>query len=148
MERIIEIIPAFDKRYTTPGKNYGVHGVDMRFVLKGNEGAVQFVLYTNWHLPHVEKELDSRTDIGFPHLSCHPQPADLGYHSPRPVYEGHKVVNDKCPYIDGRPCYYDGSGLNAEEVYKVMVEKGGDAMWKELKDYYDRTFKKVEEVAG
>ena len=45
-----------------------------------------------------------------------------------------------CPYI-GKPCYYDGSGLRAEEWEKVWLEKGADAIWalleKEWKDVYE-----------
>ena len=50
----ITIAPAYDKRNIDPKKNYGgIHGCEMRFVLKGECGAVQFVLYTNWQLPHL-----------------------------------------------------------------------------------------------
>lgn len=34
-ERIVEFTPAFDKRSSDPSKDYGIHGVDMRMVLKG-----------------------------------------------------------------------------------------------------------------
>jgi hypothetical protein len=83
MERIVEFNPAYDKRDSDPSKNYGIHGVNLRMILKGTKGAIQFVVYTNWHLPHVQAELDRRHD----HILCHPMPADLGYHSPTPRYE-------------------------------------------------------------
>ena len=57
-ERIVEFTPAFDKRSSDPSKDYGIHGVDMRMVLKGENAATQFVLFTNWHLPHVHDELN------------------------------------------------------------------------------------------
>ena len=57
MEKIVKFYPAFDRRKDPKG-NYGIHGVDMRMILKGDKGAVQFVLYTNWHLPHVQEELN------------------------------------------------------------------------------------------
>lgn len=140
MERIIEFSPAYDKR-----PKYGIHGVELRMVLKGPEGAVQFLLYTNWHLAHVQKELDEWVDSHYPHLSCHPLPADLGYHSPVPRFEGHALINDDpCPYLDGKPCYYDGSGLNAKQIYKVLVEEGGEAVWRELEYFYHKVFKSDE----
>ena len=37
-------------------------------------------------------------------------------------------------------CYYDGSGLNADKLRDIMLEKGSDAVWKELEDYYHETF--------
>lgn len=149
MEKLIKFYPAFDKRNPEPGKNYGIHGVDLRMILKGDKGVVQFVLYTNWMLPHVTKEMDRRTlkearegtlnDIS---LWCtyHPQPADLGYHSPVPMYEGQNVCSESCEYLDGKPCYYDGSGLNAESIYEVLLKEGSDGVWRELKDFYKNVF--------
>jgi len=138
MEKLIKFYPAS-----------GSHGVDLRMILKGNKGAVQFVLYTNWMLPHVTKEMDIRilkearqgalSDIS---LRCtyHPLPADLGYHSPVAIYEGQDICSESCEYLDGKPCYYDGSGLNAERIYEVLLEEGSDGVWRELEDFYKNVF--------
>jgi hypothetical protein len=151
MERIVIFSPAFDKRHPEPGKNYGIHGVELKMVLKGDKGATQFVLYTNWMLPHVTKEMDNRilresttgrlSDIS---LRCtyHPLPADLGYHSPVPQYEGQSICSQSCEYLDGKPCYYDGSGLNAERIYEVLLKEGSEGVWKELENYYNDLFGK------
>ena len=133
-ERIITFSPALDKRNTDPKKNYGIHGVDLRFVLKGDEGAIQFVLYTGWHLPHVAHELKQR---GSEMLA--PMPADLGYHSPHPMYEGQTSMGP-CEYLNGHDCYYDGSSLNAEGVFELLLEEGSDRVWKELEEEYERRF--------
>lgn len=124
--RILDISAAYDRRHKDPSKNYGIHCVDMRFVLKGAKGATQFVLYTNWYLPENNQP------------PKHPMPADLGYHSRTPHYEDHPVFD--CEYTDTGKCYYDGSSLNAERVYKVMLEKGMDGVWEELESYYHSTF--------
>lgn len=145
MERIITFEPAYDKRDPNPRKNYGIHGVNLRFVLKGDKGAVQFVIYTNWMLPHVTQELLHKASgkelisryIEFTFL---PMPADRGYHSPVPMYEGQSIVSDSCEYLDGKPCYYDGSGLTAEDIYKRLVAEGDSAVWEELESYYKQTF--------
>lgn len=136
LERIVEFTPAFDKRHRDPSKNYGIHGVELRMVLKGEAGAVQFVLYTNWQLPHVTRELDAKRGS---HTLCHPMPADLGYHSPSPRWDDQTAQPD-CPYLDGKPCYYDGSGLNAERIYGVLLREGSDGVWRELREYYDELF--------
>lgn len=128
MEKIITFYPAYDKRSTDPKKNYGVHGVDLRMVLKGELGAVQFMLYTNWHLPHIEGRIDK------------PLPADLGYHSFKPMYEGQEAIRKECEFLGGKPCYYDGSTLNAERIYNVLLESGSDGVWKELESFYVETF--------
>jgi hypothetical protein len=143
MEKIVEFIPAFDKRNSDPSKNYGIHGVDLRMILKGDKGAVQFVVYTNWHLPHVQKEMNRKVlgqDELYVETILNPMPADLGYHSFYPMYEGQGICSESCDYLDGKPCYYDGSGLNAERMYKVLLEKGSDGVWRELEDYYNKLF--------
>lgn len=143
LERIVDISPAFDKRDSDPKKNYGVHGCNLKMVLKGPLGAVQFVLYTNWHLPHVEKELDAKLDSQFPHLSCHPIPADLGYHSPVALYESQEPISGECEFVNG-PCYFGGSGLNATSIYRVLLERGSDGVWQELENYYRHIFEAAE----
>lgn len=139
LQRILEWSPAFDRRDPNLHKNYGIHGVEMRFVVKGPLGAVQFLLYTNWQLPHVRKEFAARGCDTY--CLNAPMPADLGYHSPRPLYEGQEPISDKpCPYLDGKLCYYDGSGLNAERIFDVLCAEGDMGVWRELEAYYRETF--------
>ena len=137
-ERTVIFSPAFDKRDPDPKKNYGIHGVELRMVLKGELGATQFLLFTNWQLPHVTAELDAkaRPDNMFLY---HPSPADLGYHSLKPIYEDQKTMGP-CQFLDGKDCYYDGSGLNAERIYDVLVREGSDGVWRELEDFYNEIF--------
>ena len=237
LERIIKFAPAFDKRDPDPKKNYGTHGVELKMVVKGSKGAVQFVLFTNWQLPHVTKESENRLcakieemfrkrsaaentvitadmpdgikslinevnsvaihieqsleeEISLQlHCFWQPCPADLGYHSRVPMYEGHTAIgsvkyNTKqsvelyeglikenllesmseeeklnilipertetgtftpCDYLDGAPCYYDGSGLNADRIYKILLTEGSDGVWRELEEYYEEIFKDIAE---
>jgi hypothetical protein len=151
MERIVEMAPAFDKRDPNPSKNYGIHGVDLRMVLKGPKGAIQFLIYTGWHLPHVQQELNRRLvqECDRCAVECHgPMAADVGYHSPAPQYNGQTVVQDDCPYLDNKPCYYDGSGLQAEEVFVILLNEGSEGVWRELERRYQELFgDKVEEPA-
>ena len=135
--REIEFTPAFDRRSPEPAKNYGIHGVDMRCYLKGAKGAVQFILYTDWHLPNVRQDFEAKHGY---HYSMGPTPADLGYHSPVPMYEGQEPMTESCELLNGKPCYYDGSGLNANDIFDTLVHKGGDAMWSALEDYYREIF--------
>lgn len=151
MERIVEILPAFDKRHSDPAKNYGVHGVEMRFLLKGDLGTVQFVLYTNWQLPavqewhesmafdRIQRQEDNRRTA---FITFHPMAADLGYHSPKPRYDGQ--TKSVCQYLPAGECYCDGSALSSHRVFAVMIEQGGEAMWGELQKYYDETFSETE----
>ena len=140
LERRVEFSPAFDKRNPNPAKNYGIHGVDLRMYVVGPRGAVQFVLYTDWHLPHVDEELRAKG------ARLAPTPADLGYHSPIPTYEGQEDYSrDDCHLLGGR-CYYDGSGLNAERIYDVLLREGSDGVWRELEAYYDEALPSTEAI--
>jgi hypothetical protein len=86
-------------------------------VLKGEAGAVQFVVYTDWYPPHVQEErmVDHRQSVV----------ASMG----------------PCEYLDGRECYYDGSGLRADEwVRDLLIKRGSDAIWEALTEEYKRLF--------
>ena len=134
-ERIIEFTPAYDKRDPEPIKNYGTHGVDIRFVLKGREGAVHFLIYTNWQLPHVIQEAK---DKSWPQSLYEPMPADLGYHSLQPQQD--QLRTENCPYLDGKPCYYDGSSLAADSVFDRLLQEGDAGVWDALENYYADIF--------
>jgi hypothetical protein len=138
---------AYDKRSKDPMHNYGVHGVNVRFLLHGPAGAVQFVIYTNWHLPNVQAEMDSqplRENRQLWYVHHKPMAADLGYHSPVPRYRGQQPAQLDCPVLGGKPCYYDGSGLNAEPVFEALLREGDEGVWRELRSYYARVFGEVE----
>jgi len=132
--------PAYDKRDPNPGKSYGIHGVTMTWYLHGSYGVMQFVVYTGWHLKHVDKELKCEsTRSGYPYCARKPMAADIGYHSPVPRYEGQDPMSDICEVLGG-VCYYDGSSLAAEEIFNTLIEKGEEATWKRIEDRYTSTF--------
>lgn len=62
---------------------------------------------------------------------------DLGYHSREPRYSDQETRD--CPAIEGQ-CYYDGSGLHAEEVKKILDELGEEALWTFLETYFREVF--------
>ena len=132
LRREVLFNPAFDKRDPNPSKNYGIHGVDMRMYLIGELGAVQFVLFTEWHLPHVQKELNAKLH------ARGPVPADLGYHSKTPRYEGQEVSHN-CDLLRCS-CYYDGSGLNADPIFEILLREGSEGVWRALENYYIEIF--------
>ena len=134
MEQLIEWTPAYDKRHADDNKNYGICSMGIKFLLKGELGVVQFYMLSGWYLPHVREEYRNRP--GF----ADPMGADVGYHSPRPMYDDQQPIGDSCPYLDGKPCYYDGSGLAADALFNKFVAEGVDIVWKELEDYYTDTF--------
>jgi hypothetical protein len=146
-KREVVFTPAFDRRDPNPHKNYGIHGAEIRFYLIGAQGATQFVIYTNWQLPEVTKELDARpVSTPFPHLLCRPMAADLGYHRLTPAYEGQDALTDDCELLGGRTCYYDGSGLQAQDVFETILREGDAVVWRELEACYRRNVLDEREV--
>ena len=136
-EHIIEWSPAYN--HVPDGK--GRHCVEVRFVLKGEKAAIQFLLMTGWN-----HSSDRRPDhmIECPDGVLRPEhiramPADIGYHAREPQYEGQHSQDD-CRYLNGAPCYYDGSGTRAEHFFTILTDEGGEALWKSLEDEYEARF--------
>jgi len=130
--KLIEWSPAWDKRNPDPSKNYGIHGMNLRFVLIGPKGATQFLVYTNWMLPQNRKD----EEMVKAYL-LEPLPADIGYHAHVPQYEDQKPFTDHCEYLDDQLCYYDGSSLQSKVVFDRFVEFGEEVVWDELHKRYD-----------
>jgi len=45
-----------------------------------------------------------------------------------------------CPFLGGKECYYDGSSLNSQDAFYVLVNCGEEALWKFLEGYYKSVF--------
>lgn len=133
-ERMVVFEPGWDKRDPDPKKNYGLGSAGIKFLVRGEKGAIQFYLYAGWY-PHL---LNDRN--GDPRGLWKPMPIDLGYHAYEKQYEGQSVVSANCPYLDGKPCYYDGSSLQADEPFKILVVEGEEALWQFLENEYRRRF--------
>lgn len=123
------------------GGSHGRSGLDIRFVVKGDEGAVQFLLATGWLPRHVSDDHMLRHNPGLGVISSvsYPSPADLGYHSKTPRYEGQGQMVTDCEWTGGT-CYYDGSSLNADDAMSALVNGGDEALWAFLDAYYDHVF--------
>ena len=115
------------------GGSHGVHGLQIRFIVKGAEGAVQFLLYTDW-MPQATGKFPRKWG------GAYTMPADLGWHSKTPRYDGQTVIDEHCEFCDGQPCYYDGSGLNATDAMYALVNGGDEGLWKFLSKYYSSVF--------
>ena len=97
----------------------------LRSATKPERGVVQFVMWVA-----VAPELGLMTFDGRPMF---PMALDLGYHSPTPAWEGQEPMDEECELLGGR-CFYDGSGLNAENLLGVLRTEGADAVWATLAD--------------
>lgn len=131
--KVIEWTPAYDKRDPDSKKNYGIHGMNLRFMFIGPKGATQFLIYTNWMLPQ-NREVENMVPLSL----AEPLPADVGYHAYVPQYEDQNALTQSCEYLGGKPCYYDGSVLQAEELFDEFVANGEEVIWTRLRKLYDR----------
>lgn len=63
---------------------------------------------------------------------------DLGYHSPQPTFDGQEPISDSCEFLDGMPCYYDGSSLSAQELLADWASGDCDdeIIWRRLRSAY------------
>ena len=49
-------------------------------------------------------------------------------------------MTESCPILGDKPCYYDGSGLRAEDVLQILIREGGEAVWKVMEESYAERF--------
>lgn len=111
------------------GWTHGIGSVRIWFVLKGPKGAVQLVISTDMY----PKEANANKI----HHS-HSWGVDLGYHAYKPQHEGQEIyVKSNCEFLAGKPCYYDGSVMNAERPYEIFVKEGLEALWKFLEGEHE-----------
>lgn len=136
LERIVRFEPGYDRRITPEGKNYGVHGMQIRFLLRGPKGVMQFLIMTDWFPPMTVREY--AVFHPQPVNAYRPIPADVGYHAYHPQYEDQTPIRDECSFLNGAPCYYDGSSLYADEVYDEFSVDGDAAVWRALEQRYDQ----------
>jgi hypothetical protein len=145
IERITFFKPASDRRKLEPPYKDGPGGANLYMVVKGDHGAIEFEVFTKWHLPQVQKELvemvEGKITISKGDIRCYflPAPADLCYHAKKPQKPGQQIFDTDCKYTGG-DCYYDGSGLEAEELFEMLTSQGSDAVWEELESRYLKQF--------
>ena len=135
-ERIVTCSPAFDKRSKDPKKNYGIGGMQIKFLLKGPLGIIQFLISTGWFLPETQRqnrEWQYDHDVKFDKIN--PEGWDIGYHSPKPMYNDHTSMD--CDLMPSGKCYYDGSSLRATEMITDFLAGGTEWLWKELEEEYN-----------
>lgn len=147
MKQTITFVPGFDYIVNGPPekKKYGRHCMEMLFSLSGPKGIVVFRLMTGW-MPRIVKvtgmsEPTFRMNQALDH-DLFPFAADIGYHSKKPRYPGQTISQEKCMFLGDKPCYYDGSSLQADAFLVELTNKGEKAFWKLMWEYYGEVFGK------
>jgi len=148
LERITFFSPAYDKRSSDPKKDYGIGPVKCFMLVKGSKGVTHFIFSTGMLLDSTMEEYIAtgratyeKHEWGHYYLNK-PMAYDVGYHSLEPLYDYHKENGPRpnCEWLDGRPCYGDGSALRADEWFKILLAEGSDKIWEMLEEEYYETF--------
>jgi hypothetical protein len=100
-------------------------GLEMRLIVRGEKGAVHFYMNTGFRAVTSQ--------------SNEPFVIDLGYHSYTRVDDNCTYMGP-CKYLDGHDCYYAGSTLAANDLYRIICEEGSEEFWKMLELFYNETF--------
>ena len=129
----------FTPGYNCPvegGQGHGVHGMEVRWFLRGPAGAVWLCAFTEW-TPGELRPGHGLSPAGYPvALRQYPDGAGLGYHARWPQFEGHVPDRVDCDVIGG-PCYGDMSFCGADEPLKRFTAEGEQAIWDVLESAYD-----------
>ena len=140
LTREVRFSPGYDKRNPEPNKNYGFAGMHIYFILKGELGAINFSLMTHWFPKYVQKELFNKGALQHSWFEPQPLAMDLGYHTTYPQYDDQEISHESCELLDGQPCYYCGSTLNAEPIRDIFLEEGDEGVWRVLEEKYIERF--------
>lgn len=117
-------------------RSHGVHGMEITWYLRGPKGAAQFRMGTRW-TPGKLALGHGISPSGVVRLEdTYPSGYDVGYHAYVAQYPEQSPMDD-C-HLLGQPCYYDGSGLQADDLVKRFIEQGEPAIWAELRAVYER----------
>ncbi len=136
-KKTVQFFPAFHKVHEDPSKNYGVGAVRVCMILQGDNGAISFSFSTGmmlkktygwWKSKGLHLESNRPDHMGY----------DVSYHALTAQFEG-QTSRDDCPWLNGKPCFCDGSAMRADEWMDVFVEKGDEAIWSMMEaDYKER----------
>lgn len=115
----------------------GCHGLSMRWLLHGDQGTIQFLVYTSWLPSWVKPGAFGLTVDTHSERLFGPMGADLGHHWDTPAYEGESQM-PSCDVRPGGACFYDGSGLAADDLLGVLLTEGHEAVWERMGAEYAR----------
>jgi hypothetical protein len=113
----------------------------MYMVLKGDKGAVILAVSTAWFLPCTQEWKETCiARAGGDVSGWEPRGNCVSYCSPVKLHDWQEG-RENCDWL-GCTCYGDVGYTMADEVFPLLLEKGSDAVFDWLKDFYHSTFNK------
>lgn len=132
--------PGFDHRENVnPNmRQYGQHGMEIRWLLHGPNATIQFLLMTPW-VPTLKPFTSFGQEVWY-RAMFGVMPADLGYHADHQQYEDQPLMENCDVRKPECGCFYDGSGLQADALFRVLIVNGEEAVWLYMRNYYESRF--------
>jgi len=132
--------PRLHRRTTVEATTDGAEPMERRrWLLLGPSGAVQFLAF--WYPPgSALHSILTRDSPAAPYVRDGEgalwMGADVGYHSPRPIYDDHDPAGP-CDVLEG-PCFSDGSALRAGALLHEWAAADWDdeVLWATLTHEY------------
>lgn len=137
-ERAVVFQPGYNgDRTGDPRRDYGVHGMEITWYLRGPKGCVTLTVTVPMWVPGNLYPGHGLPPAGEPHWADMHNPHGFGvrYCAPVAQYEGQEPSRDDCPFI-GVPCYADRYLSGADEPASKFTEFGDAVMWAALETFY------------
>ncbi|WP_433235455.1 hypothetical protein ACQPYK_25370 [Streptosporangium sp. CA-135522] len=67
---------------------------------------------------------------------------DVGYHSPKPLYDGHRPRPERCPFVPGGQCFQSGSSVPAQPLLQEWwkARQDDEVIWRAAEWFYRAKF--------
>lgn len=139
VERIIQMVPAWDKTPKAPGEpNYGIHGMEQFWVVRRGPYAIHWRMMLPWYLSQNRQGVGVRTSWDYDGIG------DIGTHGPNALNAACDYGNGTCPYIE-RECFGHSNALASNALFDVLVRDGAEAVWQQLEKRLDALQLETEE---
>jgi hypothetical protein len=94
-------------------KDAKVSSIRILFEVHGKRGMVFLEVFTGWGANENEAFA-----------------AGIGIHSPRPLWDGHRLSVEPCDHTPGGQCYFSlSTSIDAGPVWDVFLHDGEAALW-------------------
>lgn len=144
--RSVHFEPGYNHLDETGPKARGQHGMGIRFILVGPEGAVTLLMNTGWVPPHPDHAITPRKYETIEPL-VHPNPrswdlyptgSHIGFHwATDPDVYTSSIGPSRCQYLGpGKECWFDAGYGMSDPVVGELIKKGDAAVWRALLGYY------------
>jgi hypothetical protein len=134
LKQIVEFSPAWNRQ----SEGQGIGGVEIRFAVVGERGAVSFSVFTNWFLPEDERQVEAKVLETGALTLMRPFPALFAVHRAPNAGEELTAFCD-CDLIGG-PCTCDTSATRAVALFRLLVAEGSERVFDELSALYAANF--------